>query len=177
MQAVNVGIVGLGNVGGGTLEILRDNAATIEARLGFPLRVRAVCSPSIDTTRSAVADGLPADVRRTTDWRDVVDDPDIHVVAELIGGTVTAAELISAAIAAGKSVVTANKALMALRGVELWEQARAAGVSLQMEASVAGGIPIHAVLREGIAGDRIQDRKSTRLNSSHSQQFRMPSSA
>lgn len=156
MQAINVGIIGLGNVGGGTLEILRDNAAAIEARLGFPLRVRAVCSPSINATRSAAVEGLPADVRRTTDWREVIADPEIHVIAELIGGTVTAAEVIEAAIAAGKSVVTANKALMALRGVELWDRARAAGVSLQMEASVAGGIPIHAVLREGIAGDWIQ---------------------
>ncbi len=155
MTALNVGIIGLGNVGGGALEILRDNAASIEARLGFPLRVRAICSPSIGTTRAAAVQGLPADVIRTADWRVVVNDPEIQVIAELVGGTGVAAEIIAAAIAAGKSVVTANKALMAVRGVELWEQARAAGVSLSMEASVAGGIPIHAVLREGIAGDRI----------------------
>ena len=155
MTALNVGIIGLGNVGGGALEILRDNAASIEARLGFPLRVRAICSPSIGTTRAAAVQGLPADVIRTADWRVVVNDPEIQVIAELVGGTGVAAEIIEAAIAAGKSVVTANKALMAVRGVELWEQARAAGVSLSMEASVAGGIPIHAVLREGISGDRI----------------------
>src|SRR3972149_9611049 len=107
-------------------------------------------------TPPAGADGLPADVIRTARWQDVVDDPEIQVIAELIGGTGVAAEIIQAAIARGKAVVTANKELMAQRGVELWEQARRAGVSLQMEASVAGGIPIHAVLREGIAGDRIQ---------------------
>lgn len=156
MTALNIGIIGLGNVGGGTLEILRGNAAAIEARLGFPLRVRAVCSPSVLSKPSAAADGLPGEVIRTTRWQDIVEDPEIQVVAELIGGTGVAAEIIESAIAHGKSVVTANKELMAQRGVELWEQARTAGVSLQMEASVAGGIPIHAVLREGIAGDRIQ---------------------
>jgi homoserine dehydrogenase len=156
VTALNVGIIGLGNVGGGTLQILRDNAAAIEARLGFPLQVRAICSPSVLATPPAAASGLPGDVRRTSRWQDVVEDPEIQVVAELIGGTGVAAEIIEAAIAQGKSVVTANKELMAQRGVALWEQARSAGVGLQMEASVAGGIPIHAVLREGIAGDRIQ---------------------
>lgn len=156
MTAVNVGIIGLGNVGGGTLQILLENADAIEARLGFPLRVRAICSPSVVTRPPAAAGGLPADVNRTSRWQDVVEDPDIQVIAELIGGTGVAAEIIEAAIANGKAVVTANKELMAQRGVELWERARRAGVSLQMEASVAGGIPIHAVLREGIAGDRIQ---------------------
>jgi homoserine dehydrogenase len=92
----------------------------------------------------------------TSDWREVVDDPEIAVVAELIGGTTVAAEIIEAAIDRGKSVVTANKELMALRGPELWERARRAGVSLAMEASVAGGIPIHTVLRDGIAGDQIE---------------------
>ena len=92
---------------------------------------------------------------QTTNWREVVNHPDIHIVAELIGGTGVAREIIEAAIARGKSVVTANKELMALTGAELWDQAIAAGINLAMEASVAGGIPIHAVLREGISGDRI----------------------
>jgi homoserine dehydrogenase len=156
VTAVNVGIIGLGNVGGGTLEILTGNAAAIEARLGFPLRVRAISSRSVLQAPPAAAAALPADVRRSTDWRDVVDDPEIQIVAELIGGTSVAAEVIEAAIAAGKSVVTANKELMAQRGAELWAAAARAGVSLAMEATVAGGIPIHAVLREGIAGDRVQ---------------------
>ena len=155
MAAINVGIIGLGNVGGGSLQILRDNADVIEARLGFPLRVRAVCSRSATTRIPPSAEGLPGLVV-TDDWRAVVDDPEIAIVAELVGGTTVAAEIIEAAIARGKSVVTANKELMAQRGVELWEQARRAGVGLAMEASVAGGIPIHAVLRDGIAGDRIE---------------------
>jgi len=152
---INVGIIGLGNVGSGTLQILRDNAIAIEARLGFPLRVRAICSRSAVRRPPAGAEGL-AGLRVTDDWHTVVDDPEIAIVAELIGGTTVAAEIIEAAIDRGKSVVTANKELMAQRGVELWERARGAGVGLAMEASVAGGIPIHAVLRDGIAGDRVQ---------------------
>jgi homoserine dehydrogenase len=144
-RGVNVGIVGLGNVGTGALSILAGNAAQIESKLGFPLHVRTVCSRSVATK------GLPAGlsgVKRTADWRDVI--------CELIGGTAVARELIEAAIAAGKSVVTANKELMALHGAAIWEKAIAGGINLAMEASVAGGIPIHTVLREGISGDRIQ---------------------
>ena len=152
MQDVNVGVIGLGNVGSGTLAILSENAEPIAHKLGFKLVVRAVCSPSVHSKQ------LPAELagaRRTTDWRDVVTDPNIHIVAELVGGTGVAAEIVEGAIAQGKSVVTANKELMARRGPELWEKAIQAGMNLAMEASVAGGIPIHTVLREGISGDRI----------------------
>ncbi|HZO57030.1 MAG TPA: homoserine dehydrogenase [Bryobacteraceae bacterium] len=150
---VNIGIVGLGNVGSGALSILAGNATQIAQKLGFPLRVRSVCSRSVATKE------MPAElsgVTRTTDWRDVVNDPEIDIICELIGGTGAAAEVIDAAIAAGKSVVTANKELMALHGAAIWEKAIAAGINLAMEASVAGGIPIHTVLREGISGDRIK---------------------
>jgi homoserine dehydrogenase len=153
MRDVNVGIVGVGNVGGGTLDILAENASQIADKLGFRLKVGAICSRSIDEKK------LPAGIepgRRTRDWRDVVADPSIEIVCELVGGTGVAAEIVETAIAQGKSVVTANKELMALRGAELWEKATAAGINLAMEASVAGGIPIHAVLREGISGDRIE---------------------
>jgi homoserine dehydrogenase len=152
MQQVNVGIVGLGNVGMGALTILAENAVEIERKLGFRLCTTAVCS------RTAHAKDLPpaiAGVRRTEDWRDIVADTGIHIVAELVGGCGVAAEIVDAAISAGKSVVTANKELMALRGAEIWDRAIRAGINLAMEASVAGGIPIHAVLREGISGDRI----------------------
>ncbi|HML15463.1 MAG TPA: homoserine dehydrogenase [Bryobacteraceae bacterium] len=152
MDAVNVGIIGLGNVGAGTLAILTENAALIEDKLGFPLQVRAVCSRSLRDKPVANLDSA----LKTTDWREVVDHPDIHIVAELIGGSGVAREIIDAAIARGKSVVTANKELMALCGSEIWDRAIAARINLAMEASVAGGIPIHAVLREGISGDRIQ---------------------
>ncbi|MCC7497276.1 MAG: homoserine dehydrogenase [Bryobacterales bacterium] len=152
MQVVNVGVIGLGNVGGGTLRVLAENAQQIELKLGFHLKVTAVCS------RNPHVRQLPAslgDVRRTSDWREVVTDPGIHIVAELIGGTTTAHEIIDAAIDNGKSVVTANKELMAMYGFQIWERAIEAKINLAMEASVCGGIPIHAVLREGISGDRI----------------------
>jgi homoserine dehydrogenase len=152
MEPINVGIIGLGNVGAGTLDILAENAELITQKLGFPLQVRALCS------RGVAARNLPAafsSALRTADWRDVIDHPDIHVVAELVGGTGVARQIIEAAAARGKSVVTANKELMALCGAELWDRAIAARINLAMEASVAGGIPIHAVLREGISGDRV----------------------
>ena len=152
MQPVNLGVVGLGNVGSGTLDILAENANQIALKLGFPLRVAAVCSRSVNHKNLPAALGSPL---RTTDWREVVEHPDIQIVAELVGGTTVAREVIDAAVAAGKSVVTANKELMALHGAELWDRAIASGINLAMEASVAGGIPIHAVLREGISGDRV----------------------
>src|SRR6266852_1630595 len=152
MRPVNVGIVGLGNVGMGTLAILAENAGPIAEKLGFPLHVRAVCSPSVASKQLPAA--LDSAVK-TANWRDVVDDPEVEIVAELVGGCGVAREIIEAAIACGKSVVTANKELMALCGADLWDRAIAARINLAMEASVAGGIPIHAVLREGISGDRI----------------------
>jgi homoserine dehydrogenase len=94
-------------------------------------------------------------VMKTSDWREVVSHPDVHIVTELVGGTHVAREILDAAIAHRKSIVTANKELMALCGADLWDRAIRAGINLAMEASVAGGIPIHAVLREGISGDRI----------------------
>src|SRR2546428_567308 len=152
MRQVNVGVVGLGNVGSGTLAILAENADQIALKLGFRLRVSAVCSRSVASKSMPEALGP---VFRTPDWRQVVDRPDVDIVAELMGGTTTAAEIIDAAIAHKKSVVTANKELMALCGPEIWDRAIRAGINLAMEASVAGGIPIHAVLREGISGDRV----------------------
>jgi homoserine dehydrogenase len=152
MQEVNVGIIGLGNVGLGTLGILTENAAQIALKLGFHLRVKALCSPSIRAKKLPA--GL-ASVLQTPDWREVVEHPEVDIVAELVGGAGVAREIIDAAIRNGKSVVTANKELMALCGAEIWERAIAAGINLAMEASVAGGIPIHSVLREGISGDRV----------------------
>src|SRR6266852_3232651 len=152
MQVVNVGIIGLGNVGMGTLAILAENADQIALKLGFRLHVRALCSPSIHGKKLPI----PVDsVLRTPDWREVVAHPEVDIVAELVGGTGVAQEIINAAIANKKSVVTANKELMALCGAEIWERAIGAGINLAMEASVAGGIPIHSVLREGISGDRV----------------------
>ncbi len=151
MQPVKIGIIGLGNVGSGALDILAGNAAAIEKKLGFPLKVVAVCSRGIQTKQLPPAfDGA----FRTTSWEEVVNHPDVQIVAELIGGTTTARDILEAAILKGKPVVTANKELMALSGGDLWRKSEPR-VHFAMEASVAGGIPIHAVLREGIAADRI----------------------
>jgi homoserine dehydrogenase len=152
MQEVNVGIVGLGNVGSGTISILAENAGQIAQKLGFQLNICAVCSRSV---QQKALPGALAGVFKTTDWREVVAHPRVDIVAELVGGTGVALEIIDAAIANGKSVVTANKELMALHGCEIWDRAIEARINLAMEASVAGGIPIHAVLREGISGDRV----------------------
>jgi homoserine dehydrogenase len=153
MQRVNVGIVGLGNVGMGTVELLVGNQKQIALKLGFDLRVKAVCSRGVATK---ILPPQMNGVFRTADWREVVHHPDIDVVAELIGGTGVAKSVIATAIEQRISIVTANKELFALAGAELWDKAIRAGINLAMEASVAGGIPIHAVLREGISGDRIQ---------------------
>src|SRR5579862_7426056 len=149
MQPVNIGIVGLGNVGSGTLAILTENADQIALKLGFPLHVKALCS------RSASPGPRFGAAFCTKNWREVVAHPEVDIVAELVGGTTVAREIIEGATAHGKSIVTANKELMALCGAEIWDRAIKAKINLAMEASVAGGIPIHAVLREGISGDRI----------------------
>ena len=149
---VGVALVGLGNVGSGTLEILTENSVQIREKLGFSLKVKAVCARSFANKRLPP---LAPGVLQTTSWRDVCCHPEVDVVVEVIGGTDDAASLIEASLRAGKSVVTANKELMATRGSELWNLANACGVNLAMEASVAGGIPIHTVLREGIPGDKV----------------------
>ncbi len=156
MQEVNVGIIGLGNVGSGTLAILTENAEQIALKLGFQLRVKALCSRTLDTKKTGAKKPAEADsIFCTTEWREVVAHPQVDIVAELVGGTTVARDIIDGAIAHKKSVVTANKELMALCGAEIWDRAIAAGINLAMEASVAGGIPIHTVLREGISGDRV----------------------
>ena len=149
---VTVGIIGLGNVGSGALEILIENGAQIREKLGFPLRVKAVCSRNVQQKKLRA---FPDPVIKTTNWKDVVCDPEVDIVVELVGGTGTAGHVVEESLRQRKSVVTANKELMALRGADLWALANENGVNLAMEASVAGGIPIHTILREGIAGDRV----------------------
>ncbi len=152
MKEVGIGIVGLGTIGTGTLHILAKNKEQIEAKLGFRLRVKVVCDLLVDSKQIPPELG---EVERTKDWRKIVTHSDVDIVVELVGGTTVAGDIIEAAIENKKSVVTANKALMGLRGAEIWDKAITAGINLAMEASVAGGIPIHTVLREGISGDRI----------------------
>ena len=149
MQTVNAGIVGLGTVGSGTLAILAENARQIETKLGFPLGVKAVCSRSVETkTLPAGLDG----VLKTNDWRQVCSHPEVDIVVELIGGTNVAREVIECAIQHGKSVVTANKELMAICGADIWERAIHQGVNLGIEASVAGGIRSERAARRHLRG-------------------------
>src|ERR1051326_4150879 len=108
MQEVNVGIVGLGNVGSSTLKILAENGDQIAQKLGYRLKVSSICSRSVHS--KSIPESL-GPVHKTTDWREVVTHPDVHIVAELVGGTSAAAELVNAAIENRKSVVTANKEL------------------------------------------------------------------
>ena len=149
-RIVRIGICGLGTVGGGTFRLLRDNARTIGARAGVPLRVVRVGvrqdRPGCDT----------GDVQVSRDIFDVARDPEVDILVELIGGTVVARELVETALRAGKHVVTANKALIAESGDALFELADELGVCLRFEAAVAGGIPIIKALREGLAGNRIE---------------------
>src|ERR1051325_3617066 len=137
MDPINIGIIGLGNVGMGTLTILTENAQQIAIKLGFPLCVRAVCSRNV--AGKALPPGLDSAVR-TSNWREVVDHPDIQIVAELVGGSIVAREIVENAISRGKSVVTANKELIALAGPELWDRAITAGTTLAMEARAAGEV-------------------------------------
>lgn len=142
MSATRVGIIGLGNVGSGTLRLLHANAAEIERKLGFPLEVSAVCSRRVVRNPSAAV-ALHPGAFRTSNWRDLIARPDVDIVAELVGGTGVAREMIEAALTAGKPVVTANKELLAEQGAALWRLAREHRAGLGLEASVAGGIPIN----------------------------------
>jgi len=136
MQEVNVGIVGLGNVGSSTLAILSKRRSD-RAQARIPSEGGRRCSRSVHTKH--IPAGL-GDVFKTTDWREVVTHPDVQIVAELVGHTV-AAQIVDAAIANHKSVVTANKELMAASGPEIWDRAIQAGINLAMEASVCAASP------------------------------------
>ncbi len=146
-----MGILGLGTVGTGVVRILEKNAALIERRVGLPLEVGRIAVRDPGKPRGvSIPDGL-----LTTDPLEVVQDPDIDVVVELIGGEDLARDLALAAIAGGKHLVSANKALLAEHGAEIRQAARRAGVNLGFEASVAGGIPIIKTVRESLASNRI----------------------
>jgi homoserine dehydrogenase len=149
LKDVNVGICGLGTVGGGTFNVLTRNAAIIAGRAGCNIRIARVAS------RRSRDDLDLGNIPFSTDIFDVVNDPDIDVVVELIGGYDAAKELVLAAVAQGKHVVTANKALIAVHGNEIFEAAEKAGVVVAYEAGVAGGIPVIKAVREGLAANRI----------------------
>ncbi|HSM28362.1 MAG TPA: homoserine dehydrogenase [Thioalkalivibrio sp.] len=151
MNPVKIGLLGLGTVGCGTVAVLGRNADEIARRAGRGIRVVAAAARDLSRPRTCDLE----DVRLTTNPVEVVDDPEVEVVVELMGGTEPARELVLRAIAAGKHVVTANKALIALHGNEIFARAHERGVMVAFEAAVAGGIPIIKALREGLAGNRI----------------------
>ncbi|CAN7457324.1 homoserine dehydrogenase [Caballeronia sp.] len=150
MEPIKVGLLGFGTVGSGTFTVLRRNQEEIKRRAGRGIEITriAVRTPS----KVQGAEGIDV----TTDFNAVVDDPSIDIVAEMIGGTGVARELVLRAIANGKHVVTANKALLAVHGSEIFEAASKKGVMVAFEAAVAGGIPIIKALREGLTANRIQ---------------------
>lgn len=149
--AIGIGIVGYGTVGRATAQIIASHAPEITARCGTRLEVRAVCR------RGGIpAADLPPGARICTDWREVIAHPEVAIVVETVGGLTVAREVIEAALARGKPVVTANKNLLAHFGESLFAQAAARGLPLGFEAAVAGGIPVIRSLAEGTAGDRIR---------------------
>ena len=151
MKPIHVGLLGLGTVGGGTLTVLRRNAEEITRRAGREIRVVRAAVRNVDKAKL-----LAGDLPLTTNPFDVVDDPAIDIVVELIGGLEPARELVMQAIANGKHVVTANKHLVAKHGNEIFAAAQAKGVMVAFEAAVAGGIPIIKALREGLTANRIE---------------------
>ncbi|MGM0453753.1 MAG: homoserine dehydrogenase, partial [Thermodesulfobacteriota bacterium] len=152
MKQVNIGIVGLGTVGTGIVKMLTDNADVIRARLGAELVLKKAADIDIKRERGVAFDQAIL----TTDPYEVVNDPDIAIVCEMIGGKGIARQVIEAAIDNGKHVVTANKALLAEHGNEIFARAAEKGVSVAFEASTGGCMPIVKTLRETLVGNRIQ---------------------
>jgi homoserine dehydrogenase len=152
MKPINVALLGIGTVGGGTWTVLTRNAEEITRRAGRPIHITAVADRNLGLARSVTG----GKARITDDAFALVKDPEIDIIVELIGGYTVAKELVLAAIDHGKHVVTANKALLAVHGNEIFAAAQKKGVMVAFEAAVAGGIPIIKALREGLSANRIQ---------------------
>lgn len=152
MRPIRVGILGLGTVGCGTVNVLHRNGEEITRRAGREIRVVQAAVRDTGKARRCSLEGIAL----TRNAAEIVNDPAIDVVVELIGGHDPARALVLQAIAAGKHVVTANKALIAVHGNEIFHEARKQGVMVAFEAAVAGGIPIIKAIREGLAGNRIE---------------------
>ena len=151
-KPINVGLLGAGTVGGGTFTVLQRNAEEITRRAGRPIRITVVADKNLELAKKVTGGAC----RVTDDAFSVVSDPEVDIVIELIGGSGVAKELVLKAIANGKHVVTANKALLATHGNEIFKAAQDKGVMVAFEAAVAGGIPIIKALREGLTANRIE---------------------
>ena len=152
MKPINVGLLGIGTVGGGTFAVLKRNQEEITRRAGRGIAITMVADREVEKARKIAGAGVTV----TADANEVVTHPDIDIVIELIGGHTIAKELVLKAIANGKHVVTANKALLALHGNEIFAAAQKKSVMVAFEAAVAGGIPIIKALREGLTANRIE---------------------
>lgn len=152
MDPVKVGLLGLGTVGGGTVNVLQRNAEEITRRAGRGIVVTHAAARDLNKPRICSTEGITV----TATPQDVVEDPEVAIVVELIGGDTLALDLVMRAIENGKHVVTANKALIAKHGNEIFAAAQAKGVIVAFEAAVAGGIPIIKAIREGLAGNQIE---------------------
>ena len=152
MQQVNLGIIGGGTVGGGVFKALQTNGALMASRLGIKIHLVKVAAKALDEPQRKVE--IPHS-QITLDWKSLVNDPQVQLIAELAGGVTIAREMILTSLKLGKPVITANKALLSACGEELFAAAQEYGTNLYYEASVAGGIPIIKALREGFIGNRI----------------------
>ena len=151
-KPIQVGLLGIGTVGSGTFNVLQRNQEEIQRRAGRGIRIAMVADLDTARARRIVGDS----VQVVGDARQIIANPEIDIVIELIGGYGIARALVLEAIAAGKHVVTANKALLAVHGTEIFAAARDKGVVVAFEAAVAGGIPIIKALREGLTANRIE---------------------
>src|SRR2546428_1009202 len=152
MKPIKVGLLGIGTVGGGTWAVLARNQEELSRRAGRAIEISVVADKEVEKAMKLTA----GKARVTADAFEVVRDPDIDIVIELVGGTTTARELVLAAVESGKHVVTANKALLATHGNEIFAAAQKKGVMVAFEAAVAGGVPIIKALREGLTANRIE---------------------
>ncbi|MEQ6291398.1 homoserine dehydrogenase [Vogesella sp. GCM10023246] len=152
MKPINIGLMGVGTVGGGVATVLKRNAEEISRRAGREIRLTIASRRHVEMARELVG----PDVTVVADAFEVVNHPDVDIVVELIGGDTVAKELVLQAIANGKHVVTANKKLLAVHGNEIFARAQEKGVMVAFEAAVAGGIPIIKALREGLSANRIE---------------------
>lgn len=152
MKPINIGLVGLGVVGGGVWAVLTRNQDEISRRAGRTIKISAVAVRDVAKARSLVGDNIDI----TTDVMQLANDPNIDIIVELMGGETLARDCVLQAIANGKHVVTANKALLAVHGNEIFAAAQKQGVMVAFEAAVAGGIPIIKAIREGLTANRIQ---------------------
>ncbi|MFQ5697424.1 MAG: homoserine dehydrogenase [Myxococcota bacterium] len=151
-DAVRVALIGFGTIGRGVVRLLHEQQTSLDRRLGFPLRLTRIADIDLESDRGVPLEGIAL----TRDWREAAGADDVDLVIELVGGTGIAREIVCETLRSGRGVVTANKALLAHFGPELYEAARAAGADLAFEASVGGTIPVLRALREGLCADRLR---------------------